>query len=304
MAAQLLTRPRHQISLLHPRTPFHRCKQDILERPAQVRHLLTNHRAHGGITRLAHWGMLEVLTHFFPDALDRLPPETSSLTGMSHGSGRAAATAHNPSIQAFPAPAFLMCQRLHRLLANSQEVCIQQLACRLQLQFAQLKQVWGAVTSVGCECVCACGPCTLLHAHAGPAPLVLLRACGTLSNLLFGSTSQAQAQSASARAGDADAVVIVPNEVPCCACTCTSPHSVPVAGSLHACMHASMCYPRMRASDQALWTRRVMDSESDSNSPISMDDGSGLAFSTSPLATLIAGMQLNAWYYRLVLNLK
>lgn len=47
----------------------------------QLTPLLENFRTHAAISRLAHYGVLEVLLHFFPEALDRLPPETSQLTG-------------------------------------------------------------------------------------------------------------------------------------------------------------------------------------------------------------------------------
>ncbi len=49
---------------------------------AQVTPLLENFRTHGAISRLAHQGVLEPLLHFFPTALDKLPPEDSALKGM------------------------------------------------------------------------------------------------------------------------------------------------------------------------------------------------------------------------------
>ncbi|KXZ43819.1 hypothetical protein GPECTOR_80g179 [Gonium pectorale] len=53
------------------------------ERPKvpEVTPLLQNFRTHAQICRLAHFGVLEPLLFFFPDALDKLPPETSEATG-------------------------------------------------------------------------------------------------------------------------------------------------------------------------------------------------------------------------------
>lgn len=69
---------------LCPCTPWLPVRSPLLPGP-QVTPLLENFRTHAAISSLAHYGVLEVLLHFFPDALDKLPPETSQLTGERRG---------------------------------------------------------------------------------------------------------------------------------------------------------------------------------------------------------------------------
>ncbi|KXZ52835.1 hypothetical protein GPECTOR_8g218 [Gonium pectorale] len=56
-------------------------KGQLQPKVPEVTPLLQNFRTHAQISRLAHFGVLEPLLHFFPDALDKLPPESSSIRG-------------------------------------------------------------------------------------------------------------------------------------------------------------------------------------------------------------------------------